>query len=47
MTLQEFWWLFDGKVAVQKQNKKSTATGGFSAAEWEKARKVHKDKMNA
>jgi hypothetical protein len=46
MTLQEFWWLFDGKVAAQRKTAPSKAAGGFSPAEWATARRKHKEKMN-
>lgn len=44
MSPTEFWWEFDMKAQAQKQTQ--PAAGGFSAAEWEAARKKHREKMN-
>jgi len=46
------WWVeFDGKVVEQRRIKeisggKTGKDGGFSKAQWDKARKEHREKMN-
>lgn len=48
------WWMeFDAKVIEHRRMQeisggggKGKAGGGFSSAEWDKARKLHKEKMN-
>lgn len=47
MSTEEFWWEFDSHAKEAeglKQYKKDA--GGFSAAEWEDARRRHTEKMN-
>lgn len=45
MSVTEFWWEFDTKLREQKAVAKP-GMGKFSGAEWEAARKKHKEKMN-
>jgi len=48
------WWVeFDAKVVEQRRMQeiadgggKAKSGGGFSKAEWDKARRLHKEKMN-
>ncbi len=47
LSLTEFWWEFDSNVAQNKTTKPgSRGPGKFSRAEWEAARKKHREKMN-
>jgi hypothetical protein len=45
MSVQEWWWEADSKIAVSKRLKKGPS--GFSEAEWEDARRRHREKMKA
>jgi len=45
MTLDEFWWLADRKYVEQQA--RTPGPGGFSQAEWAKARAAHKAKIKA
>ena len=45
MTLQEWWWEADQKIATQKHFKRGL--GGHTEAEWEAARRKHREKMKA
>lgn len=39
----EWWWEFDARMAAQKRL--TNKGGGFSGADWEAARKRHKERM--
>jgi len=47
LSLTEFWWEFDAHVAQNNAMKPGPkGPGSFSRAEWQAARKRHKEKMN-
>ena len=49
LSLTEFWWEFDSHVAKSEAMKtpaEGPGPGHFSRAEWQAARKLHKEKMN-
>jgi hypothetical protein len=44
MSTTEFWWEFDARVRRQKKIEKADSPGGkFTEAEWEAARRKHKE----
>jgi hypothetical protein len=45
MSVQEWWWEADSKIAVSKRITKKS--GGFSEAEWDAARRKHRERMKA
>lgn len=42
MSLQEWWWEADSKIAVSRKLIKKA--GGFTEQEWIEARRKHRDK---
>jgi len=49
MSPWEWWAEFDTKVAESRaiEDRVGGKTGGFSSAEWAKARRMHSEKMKA
>lgn len=45
MSVAEWWWEADAKIRLSK--KMTKGTGGISQADWEDARKRHKERMGA
>jgi hypothetical protein len=45
MSVQEWWWEADTKIALSKTLKKGA--GGFSSAEWDAARRKHSNRVKA
>ncbi len=49
LSLTEFWWEFDSHVMKNdkvKTESKGPGPGRFSRAEWQEARRLHREKMN-
>jgi hypothetical protein len=45
MSVQEWWWEADSKIEVSKRTTKKA--GGFTEAEWDAARRKHRERMKA
>lgn len=45
MSVQEWWWEADSKIAVSKKVKQGAS--GFSETDWDDARRRHREKMKA
>jgi hypothetical protein len=43
MSPEEWWLEFDSRLAAQKRVSKGA--GGFTAAEWDEARRKHREKV--